>query len=93
MVPTVRSTSLWYPAAPNSSEEMARKTDVQYQQYIGRYLHPTLNRTTMAVVDDIDIDRPSQEERDSHYKPGSIKRVKLKNFLTYDAVEFYPGPR
>ncbi len=47
----------------------------------------------MAVVDDIDIDRPSQEERDSHYKPGSIKRVKLKNFLTYDAVEFYPGPR
>ena len=48
------------------------------------------NRTTMAVVD---IDRPSQEERDSHFKPGSIKRVKLKNFLTYDAVEFFPGPR
>ncbi|KAL7538150.1 hypothetical protein ACHAXR_008319 [Thalassiosira sp. AJA248-18] len=40
-----------------------------------------------------DIDRPSQEERDSHYKAGSIKRVKLTNFLTYDAVEFFPGPR
>ena len=39
------------------------------------------------------IDRPSQAERDSHYKPGSIKRVKLTNFLTYDAVEFFPGPR
>jgi len=59
---------------------------------ISRYVHTTLRRTTMAVVD-IDIDRPSQEERDSHYKPGSIKRVKLKNFLTYDAVEFFPGPR
>jgi hypothetical protein len=41
----------------------------------------------------MDIDRPSVEERSQHYKPGSIKRVKLKNFLTYDAVEFFPGPR
>eukprot|EP00580_Thalassiosira_gravida_P014694 CAMPEP_0201682080 /NCGR_PEP_ID=MMETSP0494-20130426/51433_1 /ASSEMBLY_ACC=CAM_ASM_000839 /TAXON_ID=420259 /ORGANISM="Thalassiosira gravida, Strain GMp14c1" /LENGTH=1127 /DNA_ID=CAMNT_0048165835 /DNA_START=664 /DNA_END=4047 /DNA_ORIENTATION=- len=40
-----------------------------------------------------DIIRPSQEERSSHYKSGSIKRVKLVNFLTYDAVEFMPGPR
>ena len=29
----------------------------------------------------------------SLYKPGSISRVKLKNFLTYHEVEFYPGPR
>ena len=49
--------------------------------------------TTMAVLEELDIDRPTPEERDSHYKPGSIKRVKLKNFLTYDAVEFTPGPR
>jgi len=49
------------------------------------------NRSETMTVDD--IDRPSQEERDSHFKPGSIKRVKLKNFLTYDAVEFMPGPR
>jgi len=41
----------------------------------------------------MDIDRPSVEERNQRYKPGSIKRVKLKNFLTYDAVEFFPGPR
>lgn len=47
----------------------------------------------MAVLEELDIDRPTPEERDSHYKPGSIKRVKLKNFLTYDAVEFTPGPR
>ncbi len=65
-------------------ENGAKATEVHN---MARY---TNNRTTMAVVD---IDRPSQEERDSHFKPGSIKRVKLKNFLTYDAVEFFPGPR
>jgi hypothetical protein len=27
------------------------------------------------------------------YKPGSITRVKLENFLTYNNVEFCPGPR
>jgi ABC-type hemin transport system ATPase subunit len=26
------------------------------------------------------------------YIPGSIVRVQLKNFLTYDFVEFKPGP-
>jgi hypothetical protein len=27
------------------------------------------------------------------YKHGSIKRIKLTCFLTYNAVEFSPGPR
>jgi hypothetical protein len=27
------------------------------------------------------------------YRPGSIQRVKLKNFLTHGNVEFRPGPR
>lgn len=27
------------------------------------------------------------------YKHGSIARIKLKDFLTYNAVEFRPGPR
>lgn len=26
------------------------------------------------------------------YQPGSIVRVKLVNFVTYDLVEFFPGP-
>ena len=26
------------------------------------------------------------------YQPGSIVRVKLANFVTYTAVEFFPGP-
>lgn len=29
----------------------------------------------------------------NNYQPGSIVRVKLENFVTYTAVEFYPGPR
>ena len=52
----------------------------------------TPRHATMAMVAD-DIYRPTQEEIDSHYKPGSIKNVKLVNFLTYDKVEFCPGPR
>ncbi|KAI0071832.1 P-loop containing nucleoside triphosphate hydrolase protein [Panus rudis PR-1116 ss-1] len=27
------------------------------------------------------------------YIPGSIVRIRLKNFVTYDSVEFFPGPR
>lgn len=27
------------------------------------------------------------------YKPGSVTNIKLKNFLTYEKVEFTPGPR
>jgi hypothetical protein len=27
------------------------------------------------------------------YRPGSIQRVKLHNFLTHSDVEFRPGPR
>jgi hypothetical protein len=33
------------------------------------------------------------EERLLEYKPGSIRRIKLKNFLTYNDVEFRPGAR
>ncbi len=27
------------------------------------------------------------------YKPGSIIRVQVKNFLTYDECEVFPGPK
>jgi AAA15 family ATPase/GTPase len=27
------------------------------------------------------------------YQPGSIIRVKVKNFLTYDECEVFPGPK
>jgi hypothetical protein len=39
------------------------------------------------------IRRLTPDERLKRYKPGSILRVKLKNFLTYAEVEFNPGPR
>jgi len=45
----------------------------------------------MTVLTELSsITRQTQSEKDTHYKSGSIKRIKLKNFLTYDAVEFMP---
>ena len=42
----------------------------------------------MATFDDdgvgMDVD---------HYKPGSITRIKMKNFLTHENVEFRCGAR
>ena len=40
------------------------------------------------------LQRESLQARDSRkkYQPGSIVRVELKNFVTYTAVEFFPGP-
>lgn len=40
---------------------------------------------------DVDDDAIAKEVGD--YKPGSITRIKLHNFLTYQDVEFKPGPR
>ena len=40
------------------------------------------------------LQREMLQVRDSQkkYQPGSIVRVELKNFVTYTAVEFFPGP-
>jgi structural maintenance of chromosomes protein 5 len=27
-----------------------------------------------------------------HHQPGAIVRIKLRNFVTYSSVEFFPGP-
>lgn len=42
------------------------------------------------MTDDNDCDR---EALIGGYKPGSIRRIKLKNFLTHSHVDFCPGPR
>jgi len=41
---------------------------------------------------DLAIERTIQDRDDDGYLPGSVVRVKLQNFVTYDAVEFRPGP-
>lgn len=40
------------------------------------------------------LQKETLRARDSckSYQPGSIVRVELKNFVTYTAVEFFPGP-
>ncbi|KAI9808470.1 MAG: Structural maintenance of chromosomes protein 5 [Phylliscum demangeonii] len=47
---------------------------------------------TIDVVDDMD-DIVAEASVTEHYQPGSIVRVKLQNFVTYTAAEFFPGPR
>ena len=86
-------------STPNTKQQNKQQQQAtskqQHAMCVAQPLPPlSLNRgatMTASLLDD--IYRPSQEEKDSHYKPGSIKRVKLTNFLTYDAVEFFPGPR
>jgi hypothetical protein len=34
-----------------------------------------------------------EEEDTEQFRPGSIVRVKLTNFVTYTSAVFYPGPR
>ena len=38
------------------------------------------------------IDEDNNSHGNPSYVPGSIVRIKLENFVTYDAVEFRPGP-
>ena len=35
--------------------------------------------------------RPQDSESEV-YQPGSIRRIKMVNFVTYTAAEFFPGP-
>jgi hypothetical protein len=33
------------------------------------------------------------EENDADYRRGSIRRMRLRNFVTYEYADFEPGPR
>ena len=50
---------------------------------------PSLNGYTTSILQKETLH--SRGYRQS-YQPGSIVRVKLANFVTYTAVEFFPGP-
>ena len=41
---------------------------------------------------DGDIYEDEQDYGDDEYKPGSIIRVHMKDFVTYTDATFYPGP-
>jgi hypothetical protein len=46
--------------------------------------------------EEVEFEEPSDEDLlkiVGDYKHGSIRRIKLHNFLTYSDVEFSPGPR
>ena len=42
--------------------------------------------------DDNDDNESTNDETKSQFQPGSIRRVKLTNFVTYGKAEFFPGP-
>ena len=52
----------------------------------------TANTMELEPVSAADV-RPTADELAATYKPGSIVRVRLRDFLTYANVEFRPGPR
>ena len=46
------------------------------------------------MVHDTTFDRSANpDDVIGDYRPGSIQRLKLQNFLTHGNVEFKPGPR
>jgi hypothetical protein len=82
---------------------MTQKTQHPGSSSLARH-HFTLTPSHAGVdaltMDDSAVPVSPMEMDDDEYnkivglhKPGSIKRVKMKNFLTYDSVEFTCGPR
>mmetsp|Transcript_97 Transcript_97/g.411 ORF Transcript_97/g.411 Transcript_97/m.411 type:complete len:1168 (-) Transcript_97:119-3622(-) len=43
--------------------------------------------------EDLDEDEKNYQRAVGGFRPGSIRRIKLENFLTYSEAEFCPGPR
>ncbi|KAF7317180.1 Purine nucleoside phosphorylase [Mycena chlorophos] len=64
----------------NGQQDEEEEDDDQQQEEQGDEEAPT---RVMAKTLPRDVDG---------YIPGSIKRIKLHNFVTYDDVEFHPGP-
>jgi len=75
-------------AASSSSEEEEGERDVEMT---------TTDEQEQEVLeveeDDDDLVEDVEIDPVGTYKPGSIKRIKLTNFLTYGDVVVRPGPR
>ena len=78
------------PATSESSSKRARlnangdSTPTSQRIPSGTYISATENYSQSELL----RSRPSRKT----HQPGSIKRVKLTDFVTYTAVEFFPGP-
>ena len=47
----------------------------------------------VPLTDNVSRDQLHSLPFNGEYQPGSILRVKLENFVTYTAAEFFPGPK
>lgn len=53
---------------------------------------PEPEQSQINSDDDDDDNQASKGGGKSEFQPGSIRRVKLTNFVTYEKAEFFPGP-
>ncbi|CAG8478217.1 10797_t:CDS:10 [Diversispora eburnea] len=77
------------------------ETEVSEEQSFSRASTPSESCNKRMRIDDNSCPTPSspwntsrkgKSSQEDRYQMGSIVRVCLKNFVTYDSVEFYPGP-
>src|SRR5690242_12984133 len=78
------------PEAPEDSSDSDLPTPVSVHSKRARYARDASDSpaTTNGVRDHTATNPPN----DDAFQPGSIIRVKLKNFVTYTAAEFHLGP-
>ena len=68
-----------------------RDSDDDDEDLYGGTPAPTVERRRSGKGRRLSTDIQTREEREV-YQPGSIVRIKMINFVTYTAAEFFPGP-
>ncbi|KAF8437176.1 P-loop containing nucleoside triphosphate hydrolase protein, partial [Boletus edulis BED1] len=89
------------PSQPNDGGENGIDQDAEGEEVGDEEGEETPRRRKRARVNSVGASVPSSPKReqvqtlprgDDGYIPGSIVRIQLQNFVTYDWVEFCPGP-
>jgi structural maintenance of chromosomes protein 5 len=83
----------------SQTEGSAAATEISVDEYDSESSRRSRPRRRMEDADDGDAgingtlgsDGPSHHS-DAHHKPGAVVRVQVRNFGTYSAGEFFPGP-
>ncbi|KAL7273372.1 Structural maintenance of chromosomes protein 5 [Rhizina undulata] len=73
--------------ANDDSEDEEQDDEMRYEGNILPEADPDEHEEEDLLGEDFEIEPPTQP-----HQPGSIVRVKLKNFVTYSQVEVFPGP-
>ncbi|KAJ3090460.1 Structural maintenance of chromosomes protein 5 [Quaeritorhiza haematococci] len=81
-------------AAKRSRRSARRNVDEEHEEEEHELNHRASkkHRSGASCTQPPDHDDPEGGNEGSPYPIGSIVRIRLKNFVTYDYVEFFPGP-